>query len=817
MCKFIKASRFIFYFLLLFTFSANNIYAQNNTYTITGTIIDNRLNTPLFYVNTGLLNETDSTIISVATTDKDGIFMFSNVKTGNYILRTSYIGYDIYQQSISVMGENREIVLDTILLQPSASMLQNITVATSKPIFMNDGEKILYNVSEDPSIQTGTTADALQNAPGVEVDIEGNITLRGVPSVEIWINGKPSRLNEENLKTYIQQLPANSLERIEVITNPSARYSASGTGGIINIVTKSNIKKNSFISFGLNGSTRPMASPWLSYMFSNENFSINVYLYGYYNFSKGKSNGYSLIFNENMDTSSYRSYTSEFRDNSIWAGGFVNGSYRFDSLKTISFWAGCWGMPWAAYSSFQNYKYREYINNPGIYDYIEESKLNGIRLGGNLGVGYEHNFNDNGHKLLTNIWVSTWNSYQKYKIQRIYNNYPELNKDRKFTFDGNSYYFGTQINYTLPYHKNGEIEMGIETFYSNEKLLRRTETLFGSIYVLDSTRYEDYVGLWSDLNAYITVQHKFGGFTIKGGLRSENRFLKHHYINQPEHHGKNIYPGLFPSLHLSYSTKSMHNFNLSYTRRVSYPKNSQLSTFVTYNEDSFSTGNPDLKSTYTNAIEGGWTKYFTKFGSVGVSAYFRNNKDEINILTDVVYNDFFGRYVSFTMPVNSGKSHRYGTDLNIMYKLKAFMNIRLNASIYQSHSETVFRDKEEPVITDFFAYSFRLNFWAKIWKFLEINASGNYRSKTKTIFFEDQPVYSINCGLRSDFWDRKISVFLNVQDIFNWGRSRNNNTNPYYIAYNSTKYNSRFISAGITFRFGKIEMERQARTGGNME
>jgi len=169
------------------------------------------------------------------------------------------------------------------------------------------------------------------------------------------------------------------------------------------------------------------------------------------------------------------------------------------------------------------------------------------------------------------------------------------------------------------------------------------------------------------------------------------------------------------------------------------------------------------------------------------------------------------------MPVNSGKSHRYGTDFNVMYRLKAFMNIRLNASIYQSHSKTAFRNQEEPVITDFFAFSFRLNFWAKVWKFLEINASGNYRSKIKTIFFEDRPTYSINCGLRSDFWNRKISVFLNVQDIFNWGRSRNNNTNPYYIAYSSTKWNSRFISAGITFRFGKIEMESKARTGGNME
>jgi len=813
-----KTSHFFLFTFFLFIF-VNTIQAQNNTYTLTGTIIDNHSNLPLFYVNAGLLSEVDSAVVSVASTDKEGIFTFLNVKSGNYIIKTSYIGYDIFQQPLSVVGENREIILDTIRLQPSASMLQNVTIATTKPVFMNDGEKILYNVSEDPSVQTGTAADALQNAPGVEVDIEGNITLRGVSSVEIWINGRPSRLNEENLKTYIQQLPANALERIEVINNPSARYSASGTGGIINIVTKAGIKKNSFISFGLNGSTRPMASPWFSYMYSNEKFSINVYANGYYNFWKSKSNGYNIILNENMDTSSYRSFTKEERSNSIHTNLWVSGSYNFDSLKTISFWGGCWGMPFNKGNASDDYEYREFINNPGVYDYMEEYMRNYTAIGGNFGIGYEHNFNNEGHKLVAEIYGGIYNNTQVKSFQRYYDNYPELNKDKKSSRSFTGYSAGIEMNYSLPYIKNGLIEIGVEGNYWYETDVKRNDTLSHlspEVYILDSMRYLNFKSNEGDLNVYITIEHKFGNFTIKGGLRSENRLLNYTVINQPEHHGTNIYPGLYPSLHLSYATKSMHNFNLSYTRRVRYPWAMHINTFITYDEDSFSTGNPNIKSTYTNSVEGGWTKYFDKFGSVGISAYFKNNKDEINDLTDVVYNDFFKRMVSFSMPVNSGKSHRYGADVNVMYKLKAFMSIRLNASIYQSHSETVFRE-DEKAITDFFTYSFRLNFWAKVWKYLEINASGNYRSKTKTIFFEEHPSYSINCGLRSDFWDKKISVFLNVQDIFNWGKYGNTNTNPYYIAYNSTKYNSRFISAGVTFRFGKIEMESKARTGGNTE
>jgi outer membrane receptor protein involved in Fe transport len=287
-------------------------------------------------------------------------------------------------------------------------------------------------------------------------------------------------------------------------------------------------------------------------------------------------------------------------------------------------------------------------------------------------------------------------------------------------------------------------------------------------------------------------------------------------VNQPEHHGKKTYSGLYPSLHLSYATKNMHNFSLSYTRRVNYPWASQISTFIVYDEDSYSTGNKNLKSTYTNSVEAGWTKHFTKVGSVGLKAYFKNSKNEKNGFTDVIYSDFFGRYVSYFSYINSGKSHQYGADLNVTYQLKTFMNITFSAGVYQYHNETDFRE-EGKVITDNFRYNFRLNFWAKLWKFLEVNASAYYRSKTKTIYSEFAPTYAINCGLRSDFWKKKISVYLNVQDIFNWGRQRSSNTNPYYIAYSSRKYNSRFISAGITFRFGKIELEGQARTGGNTE
>ena len=148
---------------------------------------------------------------------------------------------------VTVKGDQN---LGTLKLTPGTTRLDEVVIAEKRPMFLVEGEKTMYNVAEDPSIQTGTLSDALQNAPGVEVDVEGNITLRGTSSVEIWINDKPSKLTEENLKTYLQTLPANALERIEAITNPSAKY-ATDAEAVINIVTSAHVKSNQFVSFAL--------------------------------------------------------------------------------------------------------------------------------------------------------------------------------------------------------------------------------------------------------------------------------------------------------------------------------------------------------------------------------------------------------------------------------------------------------------------------------------------------------------------------------------------------------------------------------------
>ena len=787
--------------------------------TVKGTFVDSLNRDKLFYVSVGLVtSDTNMQEEGAAFTEADGSFTISGVRSGSYLLRASLVGYETLDIPVTVPAGKTTINLGVMGLKRTSDVLEGISVVASKPVYMVDGEKTLYNVSEDPSVQTGTASDALQNAPGVEVDVEGNITLRGVSSVEIWINDKPSRLNAEGLKTFIQQLPANALERIEVITNPSARYSAKGTGGIINIITTSKIKKNSFVSFGLYGSSMPDVSPWLSYVWSNDKLSLNFYITTHYSYYKTNTIQMATRFNEQMDTSSVACASSLQRSHSLWGGLYFNGDYQFDSLNSISFWAGAypsWGK-----SSGQSYTLRsEYLYNPDVYFYETEDGRRSVSGGGYGGIYYEHLFPKEGHKISADLGGSMHYYKSRSFFIREFDTQSYLNRDKimEGVSKGGSAY--GSVDYTYPYHKNGELSVGVSGSYSYWPFFDREDTLLAgtlATYQIDSLRLQDGVDRDYSFSAYTTLQHKFGNFTLKGGLRSEYDCYDYRILNSPADNVKKTYWSLYPSLHLSYRTKSMHNFNLSYTRRVQNPSSDELTTFIGYTEDAYSMGNPDLKQTFTHSVEAGWTKYFQRFGSVGISAYYKHSNNEISTLSDVAYSDVFGRIVTFSYPLNVGKSMNTGGELNVTYRLKEFMIIRFYGNVYYNKSEFNFRNGAEPTKVDNLGYSFRLNFWAKLWKVLEVHASAYYNSKSVSLFFVTKPRYGINCGLRADFLDRKISVHLNVNDIFNWNADKNENKNPYYQSFSNSKYVSRTISAGITFRFGKMELESRASQGAGM-
>ena len=785
--------------------------AQNK---VTGTIVEEANGKVIPFVNVGLFRQADSVFVSGAASDDKGHFELL-APNGDYRLAVSAIGFQTYEQMLAVKG-NQD--LGQLKLKEGSTKLDEVVVTEKRPLFAVEGEKTMYNVAEDNSIQTGTLSDALQNAPGVSVDVEGNITLRGTSSVEVWINDKPSHMTAENLKTYIQTLPANSIDHVEVITNPSARY-GSKADGIINIVTNAKIHKNEFFSFGVNVATSPYIDPWASYVWSNNKLTVNAYINGSYSNWRGNAFSDQSLFDANGALANHETDSSYFNNKMYGAGGYFSIDYEIDTANSLNVWVSAWPH-WGDSKNNTTFFREEYLPNVLTTNIFENTDGRESQYFADYGLYYQHKFNNKGHNLSISVNGMSFGGSDAGEATRKFT----LPIDYTRVLRQNSLYRSTgvegEIVYNRPYSENGEISVGYTVGYDPEHRSLATDTVINpnldkEMWQWDKDVYRTYNAKFTELNneAFITLQHKFGGFTVKPGIRFVSELLKGAYVDSTQYNFSKPFFSLRPSLHLSYRTKSMHNFSLSYTRRIAAPQAVQLSQFPMYHEDSYSSGNPDLDRVFTNAIEAGWTKYWDSFGSIGLSAYYRgktNNVDEIEVSR---YHWLYGRMVTYHYPVNVGKSHNAGFEYNMMYRPNGFFNLRFYANLYDSYIKTEYEGHEYE--SDMWSYSFRLNMWAKMWNKLEVTASGYYSSPTQSLFSERQGYFGVNAGLRADFFDRKLSVFVNANDIFNTTQFGHSNSSPYVQSTSNYKYNTRSIAVGVTFRFGKMELEQMARQGGN--
>lgn len=800
-------------------------------FTVVGTLRDSVSKDALVYVNVAILAREDSSLVKGGSTDFDGQFEIKDVPAGEYFIRISYVGYQRVFRPITV--ENNT-ALGTLLLKPGALLIEGVTITADRPLYALDGEKLIYNVEDDPSVQSGTTSDALQNAPGVEVDIEGNITLRGVSSVEIWINDKPSKLTSENLKTYLETLPANALARIETITNPSAKY-ATSADAVINIVTSAHIKKNHFISFGVNGGTQPSFSPWLSYMWANEKVSFNLFASGRY--STTQNDGWSHT--TRREANALGNYdTLEVDTDSSWSesqrlGGNVhlNFSYEIDSSADFDLHAGIFSNWNYGLDSSMSIRQQFYNNSTLSYNDITRQPWNG-NMFGMFGGTFTKKFDQQGHNLRVFLNGHFDRDASSNEFTRTFLSGNGVDEDKVNNNLSHSINIDLNGRYTKPISENDELSFGLGYSFDNE--VQNSNPIFRLASGIDSTDYlrqYDYTRLSNGADADVNWTHRIGNFTIELGLGGNFNNVHYAYSILPDAPANYFalltdtnavsYFALTPSIHLSYRTESMHNWKLNYTLRVSSPSASNLTTRRSYSQDSYRIGNPSLLQAYTHNAEAGWSKFFSSMGNVGLEAYTRISQNEINSLSDNEYDELLNRMVQYSKPHNVGNSYRYGLSTNLMIRPSGFFNVRLYGNFYYAgyHYEYERPGMAEMQVADNgkFSYSLRLNTWVKLWNKYQVFASMNYTSSTLSLYQENKPRYWFNCGVRADFFKRKMSAFINVQDLFNWGKTiggGSNNTNPFLLIESNTRtLNSRYISAGITFRFGKMELERNAQSG----
>lgn len=730
--------------------------------------------------------------------------------------------------------------VDTTKTTKPAKTLQAVTIAAKRPIYTADGEKNIYNVADDPSVQSGTTEDALQNTPGVTVDVEGNLQLRGVSSIEIWIDDKPSKLSEENLKTWLQTMPASAIDHIETITNPSAKY-ATEAEAVINIITRAHIKKNHFLSFGLNAASQPYVSPWISYTWASDKLSFNIY--GSFRNSNNDNESWSKSTTfgddpaapgdlERLQMLIRNTNSSNYGTRNNMGTIFMSFNYAIDSTSDINFWSNLSPSTHDIESSLWVQR-EHFFPYPALYIYNQDQTQHFNTFFGFFGGYYTKRFDKKGHNLTVSLNGNINKTGQKIIYNRVYSVTDGLESNSYKFKDVNQFMPSVtmRLRYNRPYSEQGEFTYGLSASQSNSysdlqpyilnaAYDEQTTVLSPALY--DTLRRYIFNADNKAVSADIGWQHRWGGLTLKLGMGARISYYKYAYtetITLPGVDTSLLNITYNPSIHLTYRTEKMHNFKLNYTLRMQNPNSNELSQFRTYGEDSYTVGNHNLSQTYIHSAEAGWSKYMSK-GSISADLYAKLSTGEIEWLTDVTdgIDPYIGRVITVSTPYNLGSSHRYGLTSNGTWRPTAFFNLRFDGNIY-NYGYSIHYDRlgQEPYSDSQWQYSMKLNLWAKILGRYQVNASANYTSPTIGLLSTGSAQYRLNAGIRADFFKRKLSAFVNIQDIFNWGKrigNESNNTNPYYIRESlSRTLNSRYISAGITLRFGKMELESKTKSG----
>lgn len=704
------------------------------------------------------------------------------------------------------------LALSSTLAAQTADTLQ------AGPVFVNEGETLIYHISRDPNARQGTVSDALQNVPGVKVDTEGNISLRGVNAVALFINGRPSHFDEESLKNYLQQVKALSIVRIEVMTNPSAQYTSETGTGVINLVTDKDKQSEQHLSVGLQANTRPTLSPWVSYIWSNQKWSFNANLKGGFSSIKQHTESYSYSYVDHLvdgepdglDLASFTSNTSDYMEREYTTELFLKMEYRPNPMNDLMAFFNI--SPSRGISHTLSHTNRqEYLNDIGEYDYTIVNEDHQDFSMGAVGLEWHHRFEQPGRHLGVQL-NSNYDFGQGINLeQRTFRDHPERNRDIRSTNDFTDIGFDNKIEYNHPYRlslpdgkttQQGEVYVSFTDVLKPDNNIGVYDTLGSDGYVTDWYRSENRRFSRRQAAATLMLQHHIGkSLTIKPGISWENAWIQSHYLDTPEYDTLMRFNYWRPSLHITYRTPSMHNFSFSYTRKTSFPWVRYFTRKKAYNEESFSVGNPELKPTLIDVFELSWAKYDDRLGSVDIKGYYNNSINAINMVSDVAYDELWGRVVPFSQPVNLNKNYEAGTQFNLTYRPSPTFNVRLDANVFDSYIETYYdKTQDSLIVSNLWSYNLRLGTWAKLWNKLEVHATAYYASPTQTLFATQQTAYGIDCGLRADFFDTRLSFLFNAFDIFNWNKEDNYTYNPYYTSYKSNKANSRYLSVELIYK-----------------
>ncbi len=788
---------------------------------------------PLTYASVYVLNVGDSTMITYAITDQEGKFVIDGIPFGKAFLKIEYFGYGtVYTQPFTLSQQNPVYKIQRIKMDQEATTLEGVEIVAQVEMLESNLDKTVFNVESSITTEGATAVEVLEEIPSVDVDMDGNVTLRGSENVTILVDGKPTHLT-------LDQIPANLIQSIEVITNPSARLEPDGESGILNVVLKKRKESGFNGMVSLRGSmelfrNKPKLGSYsgslnFNYSYDKINFFFSYDFRGHNHYNGGTTDRRSWF---GTDT------TRLFQENYGKFGGYNHNlrtgiDWSINAKNTLSFTF--------SYNNNRNSSFSELsVEDDSVrmdellpYEkYFQKSGDLGKRNNYSGTISYKKTFEKKGQELTADIYYthndrnSTDSTFQDFEFPAGHLDVTQ----RSTTMDRNTN-ASAQVDFVTPVGKKGRIETGYKVSYrSVGEDYRYYEGDDSTEVALDPTRSNHFVFTeWINAAYFIYSTSFWDKLKIQAGVRGEIANTTSDLKSAGEVHKRNYY-NLFPTVHVRWDITKEHSLQVSYSRRVSRPNIWQLNPFLNVSDrQNYRCGNPDLQPEFVNSVELGYLMTIKK-SSLSATLYYRHRNNIISRYTEILQDTLEGEEHTYTLTTyrNLKSSQNFGIELVYGQQLWKFWRISLSGSFYR----LIINSEEN--IDDYLArdwtWRVRLNQTFNLPKDWQLQLNFRYRAPSITTGSmgwgsggvgqgKQSGNYGLDLGVKKSFLNKSLVVSLNIRNLVNSYRNKietySYRENYGYHAYSVRERGRLNISLSISYKINnyKKRLEKQFDNG----
>ncbi len=774
---------------------------------VTGVIMDASTNQPVEYASVALYRTKDSTLVEGVVSDPAGKFSLAGLPYGKFYAQISFIGYKkLKVDNILLVPNKKNGNLGIVKLETSSTALKEVEVVGNKSAMEYRIDKKVVDISQNITASGGTLADALQNTPSVQTDVEGNVSLRGSSNFTVLIDGKPSVIQGSEA---LQQIPASIVQNVEIITNPSAKYDAEGSAGIINVIMKKQKIR------GMNGVINATAGTGNKY---RGDININ-YRISKFNFSVGadfNNMGFNMTqFQNNItpfDSSIYHQPTTR---NQLVNGtgkfsrkgyGFKGGiDYTINDKSSITFGGNLGNR---SFNRTFNSKYEDqFLSIPNentintvFYNNSNTGKVNHNYYSAN--IDYQLKFNSKGHQLSATAYMSsepdnnnigdlfqdTTNTGWLKLDTKLYHQHTELNSKEKE--------YRTKIDYTFPFSDKGKIEAGYQGKYEFHD--GEYHSMINDIE--DMTQYDKLTFKDNIQAGYFIVSNSMPLFDYQLGLRAEyeNRILDQKISNQTTKVHRIDY---FPTIHASKQLPWNLQLQASYTRRINRPNEWNLNPLVMYmNPQEIRTGNPGLLPEFTHSYELNVQKKINEGSFISVEGFLRQT---YNLIQQIVNTDL-QTGITINTFANFNHDQSAGAEFMVNLTLAKWFTFNTTASVYNYQ---IFGNEKYGVSNNTTSWNIRANPSFRLAKGTSIQINAMYNAPTITAQGTRSDFYNTGIGIRQSILKNKASITLMARDIFGEVKMTNTTNGNNLYKYNWMKREAQVIMVTLSYRINNYKQQ----------